>query len=124
MRVILNEQGYVQEYAIIGEFGTPSIVVDEPENIEDFENNYRSYYLSKDGKLTNDYEKQVEIENKLVLDGLRARREKDCFSYINRGNLWYNNLTRNQKKELESWYQAWLDVTETRIIPGTPEWLM
>ena len=28
-----------------------------------------------------------------------------------------------QKTELLTWYQAWLDVTETGIIPEKPEWL-
>ena len=123
MRVILNEQGYVQEYAIIGEFGTPSIVVDEPENIEDFENNYRSYCILN-GKLVSDSDKQLDIENERMLHGLRAQRKSECFPYVNRGYLWYSRLTDEQKKELDSWYQAWLDVTETQIIPDCPEWLI
>ena len=40
MQVILNEQGYVKAYATIGGFGTPSIEVNEPEDMNDFENNY------------------------------------------------------------------------------------
>ena len=123
MQVILNEQGYVQAYALIGDFGTPSIAANEPENIDDFENNYRSYYLSKDNTLVKSDNKQKDIEEQREFANLRSQREKACFKYINRGDLWYNKLTNEQKIELESWYQAWLDVTETKVVPVAPEWL-
>src|SRR5699024_7742576 len=68
-----------------------------------------------------------------ILDTLRARREEECFSYVNRGALWYNTLTTEQQQELNTWYQAWLDVPqvyqETKptdietIIPAKPNWL-
>lgn len=54
---------------------------------------------------------------------LRTRRENECFSIINRGQLWYNNLTSSQKNELSLWYENWLNVTETLEIPHKPEWL-
>lgn len=54
---------------------------------------------------------------------LRDMREKECFSVINRGKLWYNCLADWQVIELRDWYFAWLDVTETRHIPIKPEWL-
>ena len=60
---------------------------------------------------------QVEIET------LRQRREAECFSVINRGALWFNRLTEEQKAELDTWYQEWLDVTETRTVPDKPSWL-
>lgn len=51
-------------------------------------------------------------------------RKIQCFEIIdNRSQLWYNHLTEQQKQELDAWYQAWLDVTETKIIPEKPEWL-
>lgn len=123
MQVILNEQGYVKAYALIGGFGTPSITVDRPENIDDFEQNYRSYYLSEDNVLIKSEDKQKEIEDKRELDSLRSLREKSCFSYINRGEIWYSRLSTEQIYELDTWYQAWLDVTDTKVIPETPEWL-
>lgn len=66
-----------------------------------------------------------------VLKSLRVRREIECFSYINRGILWYNTLTAEQQQELKTWYQAWLDVTDkyiygidiNTIIPVKPSWL-
>lgn len=70
---------------------------------------------------------------KQILDDLRARREYECFSYVNRGVLWYNLLTTEQQQQLNTWYQAWLDVPqvylETKpnkietIIPTKPSWL-
>lgn len=124
MQVILNEQGFVDSYALIGGFESPSLVVDEPEDIEDFQVNYRSYYLSDGNMLIKSNEKQAELENNKVLSNLRSQREKICFPYINRGDLWYNRLSDVQIAELNTWYQAWLDVTETKIIPEAPEWLI
>lgn len=58
-----------------------------------------------------------------ILDNLRARREEECFSVINRGKLWYDNLEPSQLYELQIWYEDWLDVTETKVIPVKPSWL-
>ena len=68
-----------------------------------------------------------------VLDKLRYRRGCECFTFINRGALWYNTLTKEQQQELNTWYQAWLNVPqvylETKpedietIIPAKPIWL-
>lgn len=57
------------------------------------------------------------------LKTLRAKREKECFPIINRGQLWYSMLTATQYSELQVWYKAWLDVTETLVIPERPSWL-
>lgn len=62
-------------------------------------------------------------EEKDELRELRARREQECFSIVNRGKLWYDNLTEEQLIELNTWYKAWLDVTETRVVPETPSWI-
>lgn len=123
MQIILNEQGFVDAYALIGSFGVDCITVNEPENIDDFENNYHSYYLSKDNTLVKSDDKLKEIETERELVDLRSQRETTCFSYINRGEMWYNRLSAEQKEELDVWYQAWLDVTSTRVIPEAPEWL-
>lgn len=54
---------------------------------------------------------------------LRAKRERECFSIVNRGQLWYDTLTENQKIKLKKWYIAWLDVTDTLVIPDKPDWI-
>lgn len=54
---------------------------------------------------------------------LRRKREKQCFSIINRGKIWYDTLSEEQIKELSIWYKAWLDVTVTLVEPIAPSWL-
>ena len=65
----------------------------------------------------------VWMNEEAELDYYRDLRETDCFPIINRGTAWYNSLTEEQKIELDAWYQAWLDVTETKVIPEKPTWL-
>lgn len=55
---------------------------------------------------------------------LRIIREHECFSIINRGTIWYNNLTQDQIFQIKNWYQSWLDVTETKVIPEKPQFLI
>ena len=57
------------------------------------------------------------------LVSLRYERQNECFSIINRGKLWYDTLTPQQLEELKKWYQQWLDVTKTKVIPSKPSWL-
>ena len=54
---------------------------------------------------------------------LRELREKECFSVINRGKLWYDTLTSEQLEELMTWYKEWLNITDTLVIPIKPSWL-
>jgi len=54
---------------------------------------------------------------------LRFRREHECFAKINRGVLWYETLSVAQKAELQLWYEKWLNVTDTLIVPKNLEWL-
>lgn len=55
---------------------------------------------------------------------LRNRRQIECFDIIdNRSKLWYDRLTAEQLKELNIWYDSWLKVTQTKIVPVKPEWL-
>lgn len=55
---------------------------------------------------------------------IRHRRESECFSYVNRGELWYKTLTEKQKEEFEAWYTAWLDAPQTLVVPTKPTWLV
>ena len=71
----------------------------------------------------NDYVEIVRRSNEQIIEDLRRRREYECFPYINRGNLWYDTLTSEQKAEFQEWYQSWLNVTETLAAPTKPDWL-
>lgn len=80
--------------------------------------------LGKEIRLINDELVATEpTEKGTDLDILRRRREIECFDIVNRGMVWYDTLTAEQKKELAEWYQEWLDVTITRIAPVRPMWL-
>lgn len=56
---------------------------------------------------------------------LRNQREKECFSVADRGEIWHQTYvnTEERKQEFQEWYQAWLDVTETMIVPEKPSWI-
>lgn len=87
-------------------------------------NGYNGAVFLAEYTQTEEYkQKCAAFEKEVAANTLRSRREQDCFSVINRGVLWYSRLTDEQKAELELWYQAWLDVTETGVIPNNPEWL-
>jgi len=65
-----------------------------------------------------------ETDEELVrIQYLRNIRYADCFSIINRGLLWYDNLTEAQLQELKIWYNDWLNVTDTKIVPLKPDWI-
>lgn len=63
------------------------------------------------------------VKDEQKLSHLRKLRITECFSIINRGKLWYDSLTLSEEAELRDWYAAWLNVTETLIIPKRPSWL-
>lgn len=99
-------------------------------------NNLVIEYLGKDD-IGDKYEIKSSITPSLteeqILEEIRFKREKICFTYINRGVLWYNTLTSEQQQELNTWYKDWLNVPqayqETKptdietIIPTKPSWL-
>lgn len=61
------------------------------------------------------------LENKK--NKIRVQRATECFKVVNRGTVWYNRLTSEQKAELDVWYDAWLEAPETLVIPDAPAWL-
>lgn len=65
-------------------------------------------------------EEQLKEKN---LEKLRRQRETECFPIINRGKLWYDTLTAEEREELKAWYVTWLNVTETFVVPDKPAWL-
>ena len=67
---------------------------------------------------------KLELVHLDIVAELRFARQRQCFDIIdNRSILWYANLTDDQKNELNAWYNAWLNVTETKTIPDKPSWL-
>lgn len=121
MKILIDENKYLTCFCVDAELNG-GIEVDTPINIDDFADVFRAYKY-ENGKLYLDTAKLQEINDERIVNELRIKRHKVCFPYINRGNLWYENLTADQKNELNAWYQAWLDVTTTKVVPKTPEWL-
>lgn len=122
MQIRSDENGYVKSYAEIGSL-VDGIEIETPSDLDHFEVNFEAYQV-KDGVLIFDEAKSKELTNNHQLDDLRLQRETECFPIINRGQLWYESLSEKQVAELQLWYQAWLDVTETLVIPERPVWLI
>lgn len=121
MQIKKNEKGFITDFAVIGNL-VDGIEVEEPADLEHFEGHFDAYSV-RDGKLIFDDEQDAENQENALKDDLRTRREKECFSFVNRGQLWYGMLTVKQIAELTAWYKAWLKVTETKVVPERPAWL-
>ena len=53
---------------------------------------------------------------------LRERRKVECFNIIdNKSILWWNSLSKEDETEVKQWYSAWLNVTNTKVIPELPK---
>ena len=121
MKVLLDDKGFIQSYALIGDL-VGGIDLPDPEDIDHFEEHFTAYRV-RDGNSAFDTEQETALQNEAVLADLRTRRETECFSVINRGQLWYEGISITQLLELREWYKAWLKVTETLVVPEKPTWL-
>lgn len=121
MKVLLDEQGFIHSYALIGDL-VDGIEIPEPKNIAHFAEHFAAYRV-RDGAAAFDNEHFALQEQERVKEDYRQRRETECFSVINRGQLWYEGITLQQLIELRTWYKAWLNVTETMAVPEKPAWL-
>ena len=121
MKVLLNEQGYVESYALEGDL-LDAVETEKPDDLLHFEEHFTAYQV-RDGALVFDDAKAAAEQAEAAKTAYRQRRQAECFSVINRGRLWYDALTEEQLSELKTWYRAWLDGTNTQTIPEKPEWL-
>lgn len=121
MKILIDENKYLTCFCIDAELAG-GIEVEAPEDVESFVDIFQAYRY-EDGQLILGQEKLEKINNDKIICELRLKRSKLCFPYVDRGGLWYGRLTAEQKAELDAWYQAWLDVTETKKMPNMPEWL-
>lgn len=119
-QVKIDENGFILEMSLGGNIG--GIDVELPQNVTDYIENFRAYQLI-DGKLLKNEEYAIALIEEQEKKQLRRLRESECFKIVNRGILWYNTLTEEQKQELDAWYHQWLDVTETLVIPENLEWI-
>lgn len=117
-QVLINNDGYIEYPGIID---NATIKIDVSDELFDKLSNCLIGYIWKYDFISKTFSMVLGPDE---IKSLRELRDIRCFSIIdNRSQLWYNHLTEEQKQELNTWYQAWLDVTETKIIPEKPEWL-
>lgn len=122
MQVRLNEDGFVNSYAEIGGL-LDGVEIEPPDDLDHFEVNFKAY-KADNGILIYDEGKDTILKSEAYIADLRNQRQYQCFPYINRGELWYETLSETEVAELDAWYKAWLDVTETLVIPEKPAWLI
>lgn len=120
MRITVDEKGYVTGWSIAGD--EEGILCQVPADFDRFAVFYQGYRL-ENGELREDSEALAALQEQHRKEEIRRQREDQCFPFINRGTLWYESLTQDQRTQLRQWYQAWLDAPETMAIPKTPEWL-
>ena len=121
MQVLTDEKGFVTSFALVGTL-VDGQEVNEPKDIPHFEQNFSAYRI-RDGNLSFVEEQADALSKEAKAADLRHLRETECFSVINRGQLWYEGLSIQQLLELRKWYKAWLNVTETEVMPEKPAWL-
>lgn len=120
MRIQANENNYIENYVIVGESNVCNIEVEEPEGFSP--DNFQAWKYDGE-KLVYDEARAAELQAEANRDVIRARRERECYSVINRGQLWYEGISLAHLVELRKWYKAWLDAPATLIIPDRPAWL-
>lgn len=86
---------------------------------QDGEDLFLNYVPQSESELAEERRQMAESEK----NSLRNRRSKECFEVINRGKLWYARLTNEQLRELDDWYNQWLQVTDTMTVPQKPYWI-
>ena len=123
-KIYYNKDGWVCErypYDLPVDSKKRFIAVDDETFNKTLEADLYFAWRVADGKLSHErYEETPEAE---ILQALRDKREEICFPIINRGVLWYENLSAEQKQELKKWYEQWLSVTTIKQEPANPSWL-
>lgn len=121
MKIKVDKQGFITDYAFIGDL-VDSIEIADPKDTEHFEQHFTAYRV-RDGDIQFDADQEQKALRQQAVSDYRQKREVECFSVINRGQLWYDTLSEQQLTELDAWYQAWLNGTQTLTVPEKPAWL-
>lgn len=119
MQIKIDRDGYITDYCIGGSIAD-SVEVVQPADFA--RQQYRAYRLL-DGILTLDEDRLTSLQLADRQNAIRARRERECYPVINRGQLWYEGIGLARLAELRQWYKAWRDAPATLIVPDRPAWL-
>lgn len=124
MQILIDNNNYITQIVCDGaEIASDKrIELETPDNFEEIFDNF-SCYKYENGQFILDEDKKIKYELELKKTNIRVDRNNICFPIINRGVLWYNMISEQQRNELNNWYQQWLDAPETLIIPETPNWI-
>lgn len=122
MQIIIDKDRYIKSYAIVGGF-IDGIEVQDPQDLNFFEQTFEAWYLDNNNNLVYSLEKQENITKQRQKEEIRRQRQIQCFSIMDRSKFWYESLTLEQQQELREWYNAWLEAPETGIIPEKLDWL-
>ena len=87
MKVLLNEQGYVESYALEGDL-LDAVETEEPDDLSHFGEHFTAYQV-RDGIMVFDDAQAAAEQAEAAKGAYRKRREVECFPVINRGQLWY-----------------------------------
>ena len=120
MMIILDNNNNVIGYSNFTEnmeIDDTCVIIDDEMIPINFFDEYIQYSF-KEGKLI-----KHSILSEIEKDHIRARRNRECFPIINRGNIWHDMLNAEEKEELGKWYHEWLDATATGVIPDLPSFL-
>lgn len=124
IEVVLTNEGYVSLFNLDVDqtYMQNSILVEDDVDREHFITN-SIFYKIIDNHLVFDENKKAKADYKFRINTIRMRRQVECFSVVDRSQLWYNSLTNEQKAELQEWYEAWLVAPDTLVIPTKPDWV-
>lgn len=124
IEVVLTNEGYVSLFNLDVDqsYMQNGILVEDDVDREHFITN-SIFYKIIDNHLVFDESKKAEADHQFRISTIRMRRQAECFSVIDRSQLWYNTLTNEQKAELQEWYEAWLVAPDTLVIPTKPDWI-
>ena len=103
MKVLLNEAGYVESYALEGEL-LEAVECDPPEDITVFETHFAAFRI-RDGTLVMDKEQLDSMHEAETQTGYRQQREKAASDHQSGGAV-VCRLTDLQREELQLWYQS------------------
>ena len=95
------------------------------EFLDDYAKNDGSFQAWKyeDNNFNYSKDKYKNLQNKILIEELRTRRETECFHVIDKGPFFFEQFNENELKQIKEWRVKWLKVTDTLKVPKKPSFL-